>query len=144
MSSQFDACESFSMLPNFGKNKNRSRSRSSAWRGSSKNSGRAVKCSLKNSGRAVICAASAAKHDPALCVDVLFVGTKQAPLISTRAARFELAFLTSKVGITQGLIQEAKLMISGGVGNSDHLYSVGPPWSDGDVDKKTKPNHKDF
>ena len=63
---------------------------------------------------------------------------------STRVARFELAFLTSKVGINQGLIQEAMLMISGGVGNSDHLYSVGPPWSDGDVDKKTKPNHKDF
>ncbi len=144
MSSQFDACENFSKLPNFGKNKNRSRSRSSAWRGSSKNSGRAVKCSLKNSGRAVFCAASAAKHDPALCVVVLIVGTKQAPLISTRVARFELAFLTSKVGITQGLIQEAKIMISGGVGNSDHLYSVGPPWSDGDVDKKTKPNHKDF
>ena len=149
MSSQFDACENFSKLPNFGKNKNRSRSRSSAWRGSSKNSGRAVKCSLKNSGRAVFCAASADKHDPALCV-VLIVGTKQAPLISTRAARFELAFLTSKVGITQGLIQEAMLKISGGsggvvhVGNSDHLYSVGPPRSDGDDVKKTKPNHEDF
>ena len=71
-------------------------------------------------------------------------------MISTRAARFELAFLTSKVGITQGLIQEAMLKISGGsggvvhVGNSDHLYSVGPPWSDGDDDMKTKPNHVDF
>ena len=139
----------FSLIPNVGKDKNRSRSRCRL--GSSKNSGRAVKCSLKSSGRAVNCAASAAKHDPALCDDAVIVGTKQAPLNSTRAARFELAMLTSKVGITQGLIQEAMIMISGGsccgvvhVGNSDQLYSVGPPWSVGDNDKKTKPNHEDF